>query len=160
MTSKAYFKGLTIVYFALMAGQLVFLILALALVLSVKLGNDGGELGDFLIYIVPIFMVGGIIASTVMFKKSLSEAKNKNTLLEKMNFYRSALIVRYAPLEGVTMFAIVAYLLSGNLIFLGVATLTILIFLIIKPSPEKAINDLELSYEEKQVLGEPDALIG
>jgi len=160
MTSKAYFKTLTIVYFALLAGQVLFAILSLVLVQTGKLGDDGGEFGEILIYTVSVFLIGGIIASTVMFKKSLSEAKNKNTLLEKMNFYRSALIVRYAPLEGVTMFAIVAYILTGNLLFMGMAAMIIVIFLIIKPSPEKAINDLELSYEEKQVLSDEEGILG
>ena len=100
MTTKAYFKALTIVYFALVAGQVVFALLALFLVQTGKLGDGGEELSNIFLYVLPFFVVGGILGSNIMFKKSLAEAKNKTGLLEKMNYYRSALIIRYALLEG------------------------------------------------------------
>lgn len=159
MTSKAYFRALTIVYFALIAGQVLFVFLSLFLIQTGQLGDGGNELRNIFLFIVPLFAFGGILGSNIMFKKGLSEAKSKKGLLDKLNFYRSALIVRYALLEGPSFFSIVVYLLTGDLLFLGIAAFIIVIFLIIKPSPEKAINDLELSHEEKQVLYDDDGIL-
>ncbi|HEY9113414.1 MAG TPA: hypothetical protein VIN10_01860 [Bacteroidales bacterium] len=160
MTSKAYFKALTIMYFALIAGLVFFGIVALFLVQSGQISDTGDELRNIFLFVAPLFLVGGVFGSTIMFKKGLVEAKNKTELLEKLNFYRSALIVRYALLEGPAFFTTVVYLITGDLLFLGMTALIIVIFLIINPSPEKAINDLELSYEEKQVLNDEEGILG
>ena len=80
-------------------------------------------------------------------------------LSEKLIDYRSALIVRYALLEGPSFFAIVVYMFTGELMFLGMAVLIILIFLFISPSVEKAGNDLELGQKEKQMLADPNSVV-
>lgn len=159
MASKEYFKALKIVHFALLAGMVVFALISVFLNLTGTFSNENEFFKEFFIYIIPLFVLVGIVVSNVMFKKGLKQAKDKNNLLEKMNFYRSALITRYAPLEGSAMFAIIAYLLSGDLIILGLAIIVIFIFLFIRPTAEKAGNDLELDYTEKQILNGPNGMI-
>ncbi len=159
ITSKEYFKGIRIVHFALVAGQVFFALITLFLLQVGKLDMEGQGLINVFIFILPLFVVAGIIASQVMFKIKLKEVKKKINLSEKLIDYRSALIVRYALLEGPSFFAIVVYMFTGELMFLGMAVLIILIFLFISPSVEKAGNDLELGQKEKQMLADPNSVV-
>jgi len=95
-----------------------------------------------------------------MFKKRVKAAVARQKLMEKLTDYRAALVYRYAFLEAPTFFAIVVFMLTGELMFLGMTLLIILIFLFLKPTPDKAGNDLQLGLKEKQVLADPNSLVG
>lgn len=66
--------------------------------------------------------------------------------------YQSATIVRLALLEGPSLFGIVGFLLTGNLIFLGISGALIACFIYQRPTRQKIEDDLNLSYEEKAEL--------
>jgi hypothetical protein len=158
-TVKSYFMALQIVYFALIAGQLIFAFLSFYLIRSGLFDGEQAELRNIFIYIVPVFVVGGLFISHLLFKSFLNNAKGKISLYEKLTYYRSALIIRYALLEGPSFFAIVVYLLTGDYLFLGMSGLIVLIFFTLKPSVERAINDLELNSEETRRINNSISLI-
>lgn len=158
MTSKEYFKAIQIVYYGLIAGLVLFAGISFYLH---QLGNYPGsaELKDIFIYIVPLFVIGGMVGSNIIFKSRLKEPKKMTKLPDKMAYYRSALIVRYALLEGSAFFAIVVHLITGDLLFLGMAGLIILNLIIIKPTIEKAVNDLELDPNDRNSIYNPNTII-
>ncbi|MCF8297420.1 MAG: hypothetical protein K9J13_07765 [Saprospiraceae bacterium] len=147
-----YFKSLKIIHIALVIGISFFGIFAFIIHYNKLMEVDSPELSSMFGFIVPIFFVGGIAASFILFKRKINSIKFKPKFSDKMFEYRSALILRYALLEGPAFFSLVIYLLLGEWIFLVYAAIIIIIFLTIKPTFEKAVIDLELSPEEQEKL--------
>ena len=58
--------------------------------------------------------------------------------------------MKYAMLEGPCLLAIIAYFLTGNMQFMYMAGLLIIIFIINKPSRDKIATELQLSGQEVQ----------
>lgn len=159
-TSKQYFQSLLIIYFALLAGQLMFAVIAYFI--SSSNGGLGETDADFVQIgqiMVAVLAVTNLIISTQISKALVSKAKDKNTLKEKLAGYRSALIVKYALLEGASMFASVFLLLTGEIFFFIVAVLIIGVFLLYRPSKEKTIAELQLHYTEVEKLEDENAMV-
>ena len=159
LTSREYFKTMLIIWIALIGGQVLFGIITFYLNNNGSYDPQEKDLKDIFIYLVPVFAVYGVIAGSIIFKKRLNSSKKKTGLLEKLNDYRAALIIRYALLEGATFFSLVSYLMTGDSLFLYISILIIAIFIIIKPSTENVINDLELNPGEIQIISNPDSII-
>ncbi len=158
MTSGAYFKSIKIVHLALVIGVVFFTLISVFLQFN-GFGTVGHELTNILLIVVPIIALVGVFASAFLFKKKLNGINGRSNLKEKMEDYRSALIVKLALIEGPSFFTIIAFLLTGNYIFLGIAVMLIIVFLIYKPSQTKFINDLELTNKELDLINNADAVI-
>jgi len=158
-TSQEYFKLMQIIYFALITGQIIFAIISFYLSNTGNFDFSTKELDKIFIYIVLIFVVGGFSGSTLFFRYKLSRIKNKTSLIEKMTEYRSALIIRYALLETPSFFSLIAYLLTGNILFLGLSAIIILFFLTIKPTKNRTIFELKLNVNERQTINNNNAII-
>jgi hypothetical protein len=158
-TAKDYFKTLTLIYYSIIAVQFAFGLFAYLYTAGGGSLVPGENFRGTLIYLVPVFVIGGFVGGNMFFKKRLDATKTKNGLTEKMAEYRSASIVRYALLEAPYFFSIVAYLLTKDLLFIGFGGMIILFFLTIKPTKEKAANELELNATEKNKINNPDAVI-
>jgi hypothetical protein len=159
ITSKEYFKGLNIVYLALLVGQVFFILIALFLFYYARFNVGAAELSEFLIYIVPLFTIAGILASNFLYRKRISMIKLKQELPVKLDNFRSLVVVRLALLEAPSFFAIVAYLLTAQLIYLGFSALIIFVFLTVRPTRMRVISDLELNREEQKQINNPEAAI-
>lgn len=158
-TSKEYFKTLQIIYFALIAGQVIFGLVTLYLHQIIGLDTGLQNLRSIFLYIVPIFIIGGYLGSRILFKSNLKTVISKSSLVEKMSDYRAALVLRYALLEGPSFFAMVVYLLTDDVLFLVMAGLIIVLFFTMKPTKEHAVTDLELNPAEEQSILDPDKVI-
>lgn len=152
LTSGAYFRSLVMVYYGLLIGQVLFGFLSFFLVRTHILKSEGEDLSRIFIYIIPVFVLGGFIASNLLFKNRLKAIDQKSSLMIKLTDYHEALVVRYALLEGPTLFAIVVYMVTGNTLFILFAAFIVLYFLTIRPDREKAIRDLELDSKDEQIL--------
>lgn len=157
-TSKQYFTTLKLLFFALFIGQLSFLLIALYLVINNKFSGDP-TLKDSFIYIVPAFMVGAIFIGQVIYKSHLTKLKQKNTLIEKMNGYKIALIIRLALLEGATLFSLIVYLLTSEVTFVAMAIIGLAYFLLLIPAANKIAVDLELNGDDRSKIDNPNEII-
>lgn len=158
MKSGEYFKTLKIVHFALAAGIVFFMLMSIFLQYS-GFGTIGKEVKNGLLIAVPLFALAGIFASNIVFKQKLKIIAEHNNLKEKMIIYRSAIIVKLALVEGPAFFTVIAYLITGDLIFLGIIIVLLLIFLIYTPTRNKLINELELSKSDSDLISNPDSEI-
>ncbi len=157
-TTQQYLKALTVLHFALAMGLILFSIIAYAVHSTGAFGNNAALFTIFQ-YMVPVLAFMGITAGNVLYKKQVNEIKNKEGLTEKLNAYRGTFILRDALLEGPAIFAIIAYLLCGNILLLGVAIFLVVIFIIIRPTKDVVIKDLGLSTDETAVIEDDDAVI-
>ncbi|MBU2555344.1 MAG: hypothetical protein KKF98_12880 [Bacteroidetes bacterium] len=158
MTSGGYFKSVKIVHFALIAG-IVFFALTSIFLHQNGYKTFGEDLdGPFLI-IVPLLALAGIFTSNFLYKKRINEIDKQLPLSVKLVNYRAALIVKLALLEAPSFFTVIAYLLTGNYIYLGIVLILLIVFLLYTPTKEKLINELELPLAEVEIINNPEAEI-
>ena len=158
MTSGGYFKSIKIVHIALVIGVVLFALAAVFLQIN-GFHTADQEFIIFFLVVVSMFALFGIIASNLIFKKKLRTIRGKPHLKVKMEEYRTALITKLALIEGPAFFAVVAYLVTGDYIFLGITFVLIIVFLIYTPSKTKFINDLELTKNESELINKSDSEI-
>jgi len=73
-------------------------------------------------------------------------------LQEKLNQYRSALILFMAICEGASLFSITAFFVTGDYILLVVPAVMVWVMSTKLPSVQKIVQLLRLDWNEQQVL--------
>jgi hypothetical protein len=144
-TPESLIKIMSVIHLALLAGQMLFALAAFAQ--STKIYFGIMYLDDDFVYTVPLLALIGFFGGYLLFKKQLKVIRYKSSLNEKFTGYQTALIIRYALLEGPSLFAIVAYMLNGNLFFLSVSGFLMLYFIFLRPTTEKIDTDLQLDFD-------------
>jgi len=145
--SKSYLKTLTIIHFALAVGQIIFAIIVFAHHQKTEMVVDPINDVMFIPFLVTLLMAFAV--GPVIYKKLLSQVHGKSLTI-KLNQFRAASIVKYALIEGPSLFGIVIYFLSGNFFYLLVSGLLIIYFLTLRPTKEKIEKGLNLDYKEKE----------
>lgn len=159
ITSKHYFKTLKIIHTALVGGVIIFAIVVTYMLSGEELSNSYGFEANIFYAIIAIFALIAIFGGDFIFKSMLKKAKMHPALPSKMMHYQSACIIRYSLLEGVSLFSIVACLLTLIVWFLIIAGVLVLILASYHPNVEKTIRDLELNTDEQKQVRNPDAFI-
>jgi hypothetical protein len=159
ITSKQYFLSLKIIFFALLAGQVMFALVAFFIAKELKLSVLKGPPWEGLMFIMPNVILVAYFLGVYLFNRKLKTARTRTSLSEKLNDYRAALLVRYALMEGTTIISLILYLLSERIVFMLFAIIGILSFSTMFSSPSRVVSQFELDpYEEQKVL-DPDAEI-
>ena len=149
VTAKNLFKTMRIIHLALLAGQVLFAGVVFFLNHSTVISLDTSEI---LVIVAPVMGVAAFVGSIVFFKNQLQSVKDRATLKEKMGAYQTALIVRFALLESASLFNLVCYFITQNFLFLLIAMLMIIYFVVAWPTVNSAESDLDLNYDEKLEL--------
>ncbi len=145
---KAEIKTLRIMHLAILCGQVIFMAIAFFLIYSGKFSKAEGGFDQVLKILIPVLAIGGFAYSHFLFRTKLNKAKNATGLNGKIAEYRGALISRYAGLEAPALFSIVVGMVTGNLLYLGIAGILILYFFSLIPGPTRIAADLELNPDE------------
>jgi len=144
---QGFLKTITIIHAALLIGQILFAGFAFFITNSAVINLKPN--GDPLFFVVPFITVAGLIAGIFISKNKLAGMNDTNSLDEKLAIYQTTSIIRYALTEGASLFGIVTYLITGNLLFLLITGLNILYFIWLRPTKLKVEDDLNLSFEDK-----------
>ncbi len=163
MTSRVYFKSLTLFHTALCPGQVLFAGMIFFLRWSGKTG-PGRNMGPFgqneqYFYIALGVVFASILTSYYLYMAKVTRARERGTLSDIMNEYRSAVIFRDACIQGPSSVASLAYFITGTDRYLALTGLIVLVFLVWWPTPAKAVNDLQLDGEYRARVEEPDAIL-
>ena len=67
--------------------------------------------------------------------------------------------MKYIFIEIPAMFALIWYMLEGNMVYLVVGATMIAMLAILRPSKFNLIKDLELNAEEQALLDTPDHIL-
>ena len=158
MNVKSYFKVLDLLFYALLAGQLLFAFITLGLTYTAswQATVDSQSMYYFMVLIV---VAGAYYGGNYIYKGMMDKIKAMKNLLKKFDQMRRAFIIKFALLEAGSFISLVFYILTTDYMFLIIAFIIIFLFFISKMNKEKIINDMNLSSEEKQVLNNPDAII-
>lgn len=158
-TSREYFRTLMILHGAMCAGTVMCLGIMVLLRFSGAAVPDDAGLDHLLMPIAAMVVVGGCIASHFLYSMRLKPARSLPGLGEKLAAYRGLLLLRWALLEGPALFATVCFFLTGNQLLLAFAALPLLLLVLSRPTKERAATDLELNWEEKAILDDPESSI-
>lgn len=156
-TPKNALKTTSIIHLALIAGQVLFAVMAFVSGKQIIFFDYKNSRNDVFFYIVPLLAIVGTVVGSFLFNQQLGKfyqqaAGSGKALSEKLKAYQSALIVRYALLEGPSLFGIVCFLITGNLFYLLISACLVITMISLRPSVNAAEAYLQLSYDETQQL--------
>jgi hypothetical protein len=158
--SRDYFRSIKIIFFALLAAQLTFALAALYLNLGSESPKENtNSMRSVFLIIALIIALNGLVTGNMIYRNRLRKITQNPNLSAKLDEYRSTLLIRLAMLEASTLFSLVAFLLTGDLIFIGFAGMTIVYFVFLNPTKATIAFDLELNIAEKAMIENPDAII-
>ena len=142
-------KGLLVLHFALFAGQIFFVLLAVMLVGLNFFPAVLGKYGPELILLSALIEVMAILLSKFLFKRKLKKINQSNfPLPKKLEAYRGANITRWAILEGAAIIVIVLFLLSNQWLILFIILALLYIFFATRPTAPNISTDLQVSEQE------------
>ena len=144
-------KQMKIIFFALLAGQVTYFIIALYLVISGTMSLTK-DYSTTLGFIVPVIVIVFVVGSKIFYSYSIKAGTNKYSFEEKVSRYRTNNIVRYALLENANILTITCYLITGDFLYAALFVIVIGIFLINIPDEGKFKVDFQLTSEEKKIL--------
>jgi hypothetical protein len=160
ITSRQYFKRLTIIYYVSIISLTTFVITTGAFLVMEEERVDKFKPATKIFYVLmPLLAVVGYFCNRIVFKRDLNKLKYKDDLIEKMRGYRFAVIMKYAFLTIPSLAASFISLLTKEETFLSLSILLILLLFVDKPSPVKAAKDLELHSADAQTISNPDKVI-
>jgi hypothetical protein len=115
---KQTIRGIQFLYSAVLGGSSFFLLLCIFLSESLgPLAPLDKQSVMILLAVASIAGISGIYAGLVVFRARVKDIL-RLSLPEKLEVYKSAMILRVAMLEGATFFFVVIYLISGSFIAL------------------------------------------
>lgn len=147
------FKSINIIYYALVAGQIM-----MAAVLFYMVTSDGGEVGfswemsNPFHLIAPTLILGSIVMSTFLYNNRLREGRSQTGFFEKLQHYRGTIIIRSALMEGANLVCLVFFFLEQNYFFLALFFVGLAAFLMVRPSVQVFKENYKLTEEERMEL--------
>lgn len=101
-------------------------------------------------YVVPIVAAFGYFMGTYLFQRQIRSIKKEDSLQSKLSAYQTALLIKYALLEGPAFLALVAYHFSGNALHLVIAISLLLYLYAQRPTKDQLFKALPLNLEERK----------
>lgn len=108
------------------------------------------------VILIPFISAIGFVLNKFLFGKLILLIPQKEDLKDKLNLYQTAMIVRLAIFEGITLLAIIATMLNENLFFLIIALAFLLYFISLHPTKNRVMKEMKIRDSEFQNL--PDRL--
>lgn len=137
-------KSSLIIFYALLAGQIIFLLISLYLV-SVGIIQTNPDFSLPLTFVILIFLSPLLLAGPIIYRKLISKNfDNIKSIEQKLILYRQGMIIKLAMVEGASIFSIVCFLITGNFLFVIITILLISLFFLHKPTLEKFASDFNI----------------
>ena len=152
-TAKETLRPIRVFFYTMIIGMLLFSIVVVALnFLQEPPIADKAEADIFLVVVVA-FAAGGIIVAQKTCNKRIHEIQTSGMkLIDKLNAYKSALVLYMTICEGGGIFAVIVYYLTVNKWLPVVIGAVLLCMLLKRPEKSKIFNELQLSSEEQAEL--------
>jgi len=145
---KAIMISMKIIFFALCSGIVFFAIASYFVSMQPGQVHADKSIDDIFIIIVPVFALISISAGYFLYRSKLQLIKDNPEMLVKCQQFQVISIIKFALIEAPALFAIVSYMLTTNYIYLAVAGLILVVFLINFPSKTKIQNDIEINTDD------------
>jgi hypothetical protein len=148
MNAKEVFRQINFLYYALLAGQILFCAVILFAILDPESRQSGWPEAPFGL-VVPAMLAGVMPLVFFINGRQLSQGGELENLPAKMAHYRTTVILRSALIEGVNIFVLVSLLLENNSTFLLFFGAGLLLFFYFRPSVNEFQQHYQLNGSEK-----------
>jgi hypothetical protein len=146
LNPRSVLKMTRIIFFALIAGLLIFLLVVLFIADSMPFLHT--DLSVTLMVANFVFCCIILPAGYLFSKMTFNRIDQAGLLKNKLSGYQFGQIIRMAAGEGIGMLAIASLLLTSNYFFLIFLLITLIIMIRYYPSPDRIGRDLNLSQYE------------
>ncbi|MBC7849800.1 MAG: hypothetical protein H7Y31_08690 [Chitinophagaceae bacterium] len=152
------FAALSILHKALLGGLFLFTAFAFVLVyLKMFPAVADVELNRiFQVVAIALSVLVVFIGYRVFNKKLLTLRESGEPALEKLNQYRTAVIIWWAMIEGPGLFAVICLLITGNYAFVALAIVHIILLAVSAPKPGTITTVLNIGSDDLRQIGEVD----
>ncbi|MEN9742930.1 MAG: hypothetical protein RLZZ65_735 [Bacteroidota bacterium] len=154
-TSGGYLRSTRITYWSIFAVQTFVAIFAFLVNYHKPVDFGKFHPDEIMAYFIPTIAVGGLIASQLIFKNRVKLVAEKSQFKQKLDCYKSALMMRFSLLEGPNLMVLAGYFFTGNPLYLVMAVVSLLVYLSVMPSVTSISKDLHLSAEDEAQLANP-----
>jgi hypothetical protein len=154
-TSRQNLKAIRILFGALAGGVLIFNIAMVGLLLA---AGPSMKQADVSFKNILMWVAFGVAAIALYFasnsyKKGMQQIKNLTSSLDdKLNRYRSTLILYLALCEGPALLAATLLFLTGNYLLLIISAVMLLAMLARAPLLKRLVDELGLDWNQQQEL--------
>lgn len=148
MDYKETFRQINIIYYALLAGQILFCSVIVFALQDPETRQTGWPEAPFGL-IVPIVLASLLPLVFFINNRQLQQAAEQENLLSKLAHYRTLVLLRSALIEGANLFCLVCLLLENNSTFLIFFGAGLLLFLYFRPSVNEFLQHYQLNGSEK-----------
>lgn len=152
-----YFRGLQILFFGLLAGQILMCCVCWYVRETRDEPLEFQE--DTWLQGIAFFSLAAAGGSLLLRKKMMESARAQSSLMAKFAGARTANITGWAMTEGATLINAVFFFLSARIEYLYTAAAVIVFFATQIPVRTKIIAELELSSAEEASLDDPDNIV-
>ncbi len=149
MRPETIFKQIQLLYYVILTGLIVFGIAAWYFVARngyVMMIDASMERAIYTILIILVFV--GIPVSYVFHKKSVSHIDSSLSVSDKLTKYRKVLFVKLMTLEGLAMFSLIGYIVSGAKPYMYIYLILLVVYLISRPGKKNIMEELQLDEEQ------------
>lgn len=153
-TFNQYLTALRILHGAMVMGLLMFMVI-IHFVLQPEPEGDSA----LFVNLMAGFLAICIALSYWLYGQRVAALKTEPNLSAKLEGYRSASIIKFALLEGPSLAALVFYLVSGNIVLLGIGALGAMVLAINHPTAMKIKTDLDLSPADNARVDNPNEVV-
>jgi FtsH-binding integral membrane protein len=151
---KEMFKALQTLFSAMVIGFFIFIVVSV-FVVQVKALSQSALAGyqKVIVWIMAAISLICLIVARMAFNKGITEAKNSlNPLPDKLSGFRNSLIRYLAICEAPALANIIAFMLTGNFVFLVFASVLLGFMLSAAPIRRRVVAMLELDWEQQKEL--------
>jgi hypothetical protein len=155
INSRTYFQTLNIIYFSQ-----IFMILAFTGVVAFLISSNITPQNDAMWnFAIPLVIIVSLTLAYIVFRMLIKKISSSAPLKEKMPKYSRAVLLRSVLLEMPALLSAIVGFLTGQLYYLGVPIIIVLVFLMMRPTKNSIGSDLNLSPKERDMIDNPDAII-
>ena len=139
------------IYLSLIIGLIFFFIVARFFIQD-KEAQTGNELDTILTILVPVYGFIMMLISRMIYSKIIARQKPEATLLQKITHYRTSKIISWAMIESGCILSLIAVMITANYFFVAVFIFLFGYFILIKPTGESLVRDMQLRSDESEIL--------
>lgn len=145
------FRVTTIIFSALAAGQL------LMLAVFIFLHKDSSapintSLDNIFTFIVPLAGLISMFMSRFLYGQNILNSEQTESIIQKLNKYRSFKIISWAVLESAALFSLVAFFATANYLYVAVFIFVFGFFLFNRASKEGFVIDMQITGPIKETI--------
>ncbi len=143
---KAAYSLVKKIYFAILAGPILFLFIAL--VITEGASSSAFDIQEPLNLALIIITLISIPMGSIISRRAFSAVKPEDDTRKKMAAFQSGMIIRLATYEGVELFSIVVFILTGNILVLLFAAISFAGILMTYPRPSYIRQSVGVNEDE------------